>query len=533
MFLERFGTPFILGKYSPEHTSQASKIADMITQFQQSSSGLVPEGVEIDLMNVSQAGAESYREAIKLLDMQITIGMEVPALLGFGQQGDLGSFALAKEQNKVFQATIDHHRKKLEDIVNDQIIKRLVDANFAGVKAYPKFSISDLFEEDDVDKVDTFIRLVETGSFKPSEDHIQHALEELGFPTPPLEVIDIAEVEVVEPSKPSSNPKPKEEKPEVNNKLTFKTISQDEKSFVEKSVDFKSIQKTFKDIESKSSSRVSNIMLNAMNELTATLLDKKPLEKNNLKFIEKIRPSRETVGKIQTALERQYFNMAKEGMNDSKEEVKRQMPNTFSIIAEPELTLSQSKKFLKDFAKTKAFEFAGDMSNKLARQVRTVLLEGLRNGKSTKDVIIDVEKVFAPFIEGAIIPSSEAAPFRLETIVRTNTAMFYNQGRIAQMQDLVNKGIVTHYQYSAILDSRTSDICNELHGTIVPASDGEMLTTINPPRHFNCRSILVPVTTGRLDRVQEGISDGSLKEGLNKPNEFYDGFTTKTKRKEP
>ena len=48
------------------------------------------------------------------------------------------------------------------------------------------------------------------------------------------------------------------------------------------------------------------------------------------------------------------------------------------------------------------------------------------------------------------------------------------------------------YQYQAIIDNRTTLFCESHDGQVIKASDGE-LTFINPPNHFNCRSLITPI----------------------------------------
>ena len=56
------------------------------------------------------------------------------------------------------------------------------------------------------------------------------------------------------------------------------------------------------------------------------------------------------------------------------------------------------------------------------------------------------------------------------------------------------------YQYSAILDDRTSAICEGLHGKIFKAGSEPI-----PPMHFNCRSLLIPITKYEDFKVSENV----------------------------
>jgi uncharacterized protein with gpF-like domain len=48
-------------------------------------------------------------------------------------------------------------------------------------------------------------------------------------------------------------------------------------------------------------------------------------------------------------------------------------------------------------------------------------------------------------------------------------------------------------EYSAILDSRTTEVCKSLNGRQYKKDDS-VWNSITPPNHFNCRSVLIPIT---------------------------------------
>lgn len=86
---------------------------------------------------------------------------------------------------------------------------------------------------------------------------------------------------------------------------------------------------------------------------------------------------------------------------------------------------------------------------------------------------------------------------RVKAIARTEATRAYNMGLIARSFKTV-KG----YRYSAVLDSKTTKMCQQRHGKFIPADDIQLLATNTPPLHVNCRSTLVPeltVTGERLD----------------------------------
>jgi SPP1 gp7 family putative phage head morphogenesis protein len=90
--------------------------------------------------------------------------------------------------------------------------------------------------------------------------------------------------------------------------------------------------------------------------------------------------------------------------------------------------------------------------------------------------------------------------YRLETLVRTNLNQVFNMGRRQFFESPEVSGYVLGYQYSAILDPRTTEICRWLDGKTYPITS-EKLELLTPPVHWNCRSILVPIT------VDEGVEE--------------------------
>lgn len=90
----------------------------------------------------------------------------------------------------------------------------------------------------------------------------------------------------------------------------------------------------------------------------------------------------------------------------------------------------------------------------------------------------------------------EGKKFYAETIFRTNLTSHYNLG-------IMDAYDTEYFEYSAILDDRTTDICRDLHGKILTRQQTHLL----PPNHFNCRSVVVPtlIPIGEPANVDEII----------------------------
>ena len=96
----------------------------------------------------------------------------------------------------------------------------------------------------------------------------------------------------------------------------------------------------------------------------------------------------------------------------------------------------------------------------------------------------------------------------LETVFRNYTQTAYNAGRWAQFEQ--NKLAVPFLMYSAINDSRTTDICRARNGIIRPVDD-PFWATNSPQMHHRCRSTLIALTRGQVE------SRSAPMTGLNQP----------------
>lgn len=118
-----------------------------------------------------------------------------------------------------------------------------------------------------------------------------------------------------------------------------------------------------------------------------------------------------------------------------------------------------------------------------ARIVDT-LTAGIEDGISNKDLFELIELDVA----------GKISEWHAETIARTENSKLYNAGRIARYMDPDIEGFVEALQYSAILDTRTTEVCEHLDGRIININDTATISRYTPPNHFNCRSMWLPVT---------------------------------------
>lgn len=90
-----------------------------------------------------------------------------------------------------------------------------------------------------------------------------------------------------------------------------------------------------------------------------------------------------------------------------------------------------------------------------------------------------------------------------------------------------NADILPLLEYSAVLDSRTSEICKPLDGIIAPVND-PIWKKVAPLNHFNCRCLLLPIaegkqTSAKVKKEKVDETEGMMQD-LFKMNPGIDGY---------
>lgn len=114
---------------------------------------------------------------------------------------------------------------------------------------------------------------------------------------------------------------------------------------------------------------------------------------------------------------------------------------------------------------------------------------------------------------------------RTKIIARTESNKAFNWGRRYRFDQ---SKAIAGYRYSAILDERTTEICQALHGHSWSITD-PALDQHTPPNHFMCRSVIVPISkyvTWEFDPPPAGWEDDLPKKERDvfskfKASEFY------------
>lgn len=122
--------------------------------------------------------------------------------------------------------------------------------------------------------------------------------------------------------------------------------------------------------------------------------------------------------------------------------------------------------------------------------------KSLENGTTFKQWIKDCEEVINKAGLGK-------QGYYLENVYRTNMMTQYSIGNYKQQMEVVED--YPYWEYSAIEDSRTSNICRQLDG-VVKRYDDPFWSAYYPPNHFHCRSTVISRNKEELKKYNLKIS---------------------------
>jgi SPP1 gp7 family putative phage head morphogenesis protein len=128
----------------------------------------------------------------------------------------------------------------------------------------------------------------------------------------------------------------------------------------------------------------------------------------------------------------------------------------------------------------RTFLIAGNYSRSILDQIKRDLLSSMVPPPGQTEPI--TRKELYQRIQNTLNVSNA----RAENIARTETTNAYNSGRIETMQ---RSSLCTHWRFLAILDTRTTAICESRNGLVYPIED----TADKPALHYQCRSVASPL----------------------------------------
>lgn len=171
---ERYGTPLLVGNVADKNDVPAMK---SLLKNINGMTGLAISGDSgVDAIQTTNADFIGY---IEHHDRKIMEALLVPPTLLGLSRGQSGSYALSSNQFDIFMIHLESIQRDIKSLIEEEIIRPLIDLNFPNVKRYPAFTFKPLADRD-IDKLSSvFEKLINASVIAPEEEWLR---EELGFP---------------------------------------------------------------------------------------------------------------------------------------------------------------------------------------------------------------------------------------------------------------------------------------------------------------------------------------------------------------
>lgn len=510
IYLERHGSPTAVGTIPKDLIKEQENVKKALKNLQSKTSITVPEGITIDLLEASEKGGDGFEKAIDKYNTLIARSMLIPDLLGYsGAKTSGGSYSLGQKQFDMFYNNIDQERRILERLINKEIINWLVFYNF-GKDVKAKF----VFEQSDPDRKEKGLSLwldaIKSSKIPATFESTNWFLNQVNAPE-----IDEKKFKEIEDEKKAfrdglangqnknddntnkakNDNKNISDAGKVGNKKSGKadgTPEQDERgnpklnrgngdfkeySFTrsltkyEKKINFRKIDEDISELEEKHYIELGKIFKLAINALVDDIRRKKIIEKKRIGLINQLTLRHES--KITKGFKNLFYNSYETGITQKNYNI---------VDMAPGLDDSDVIQWLNEnYIYTSSVE-SGAVLTKSKGTLLTAIEEGLGVTETMK--LLDEALEGWDITKGGIIDKK----LRLEMIVRTSISKAYNQAKLQQYAELGDE--IVAYQFSAVMDGRTSAVCESLDKKIFKPAEANYY---NPPLHMGCRSLLVPL----------------------------------------
>ena len=533
IYLERFASPTVVAKYSPQWgTDEINRMQTIIKSIQNNTTIAIPADAEVEFLQNGKDSNDTFLKALAYLNTTIARAILVPDLIGMsGGETSGGSYALGTKQFEVFLGTIKKDRKSLSAKITAKLIQPMVNINF-GEDIECKFCFTPFTETNLIEYAKLWLEAVNGKHWIPTDDEVNHLRKMVGFPEGAIERPEPALPpqfpgagggrgmdDPETPGKPGNGrgtgpgengkdtkePEAEENKigaPDVyvpvRNKLkTYRALTEGEQK-----VNFTQIEQELDSDEDKVLRALASAGKDILNDYISQLREKGLLRRFEPEKVNQLQP------RFLKPMNAELRGYLEEIFGESYERARGEIvvvgKRKFAGMILPEEYL--------EVLKAESFKMVGDYTTEITKKAKNLIVDGMKQGIGESAIIGLIREEVR-----------DVSDKWLRATMRTKTTEVFNRARRAYWEtDEIAKQIVTAYQYSAILDQRTSEICRKLDQKIF--SLGEDVQRITPPLHFNCRSILVPMTkfedfetqkVPSLEKIQEdGGNLKNFKEGI-------------------
>lgn len=533
------------GASSSLSASDKASLQAVLSNIQTMTGIMMPK--DWDLHVESPKGTDAFERAINGHDRKIAKALLMPNLVGLTEAGQTGSYSQSQTQMEGFLWMLDSDAADLAECINEQLIADLCRVNF-GDDIYPVFEFNPLSDGQKHTVLGLWKDLVAAKVVTPTETDEAYVRTLLGFPDKAEEVEEPDPTDPNEPGEPDDEEGDPADPPADPNEPPADPAAQaqhqhgDETlmgtgwteithnkmrrafSIAQRRVDFVAIDRSTQTVEYSAEDALGAIMGDLAAHMAeqvrsneAILTD--PAVSNKYKAPPSVAKALKSEGK------KLLSDSWALGVDNAQRELRKAGMGRMS--AEKFSRFTAIGDIAAKYFDAKAFQMAGSLTDDAVKLFKSTLLNAIKYSWSTDDTIATVYKTFAA--KGLITEDQAVEALgdalgidnpsaRLRTVIRTNSFDAINEARFNFFTDAELGGFVQALQYSAILDSRTTQICSTLDDLAMTA---DRWNELRPPNHFNCRSLLVAVTERDTDVTISDSPPSEVLDGTVKPGEGF------------
>jgi SPP1 gp7 family putative phage head morphogenesis protein len=242
------------------------------------------------------------------------------------------------------------------------------------------------------------------------------------------------------------------------------------------------------------------------------------------------------IGKIKATIKDTLARAWRVGQDAARREMVKATEDKADLFASFAALKDNVRDVAASYFEANGFRMAANLTDGMRSIIQQELLQGVKSGARPPEVVagiydrlvrkgfttleaLQLEEPRETVLQMAADLLADAldvanVPAYINTLVRTNTFEALNEARFAEFTDPALEGFVTGLEYSAIMDDRVTDICAHMDGRMY-LSTSPVWDQYRPPNHYNCRSILIPITTA------DGWSGGESAAPVLEPQEGF------------
>lgn len=511
---------------SPEFVS----IKNALNNISGSTSMILPTGFQCEVHYAPGSQVGVYDSIIGMQDLAIAKSLLIPNLLGMSNpKAQTGSHSQGVTQFDAFIVVSDDDADRVADVLNESVFMPLNQQNFTDGFG-PLLRFKPVSETKRAQMLTTWVGLVQAKAVEPSDTDEQHVRDMLDFPEKGEPLVDPAAaapgsstpVGQKEQGGAGRSPPGAQEpfaqeslrgaklmelqtfavaKKRWEGRVHFEVLGR--QSDAERQKWVSAIEEAFAELVAEGVSRIEQERLGS---------DQRSIEASGRFDLDAMKTR---------SVNTQVSRMLRAGMQIGETHARREVDAAKKEQFSRRFNADRLGELAAEWMKQKAFTITGDLKAGAVKEIKNTLVNGLKYNWSQEQVTDGIYKALVQkgFLSGAVaaealgLGNKEAlaerlgiqtglTASRLDTIVRTNMFEAINEARLNAFTDPSLNDFVKAMTYSAVLDSRTTTICQHMDGRTYTNDQWEgALRPWVPPNHFNCRSLLIPVTVADMDSV--------------------------------